>query len=115
MIVVNRYKEGLSIRGHAGYAQHGQDIVCAAVSTLTQALIRSIEGLTADTIQYDIKPGAVDIKHGNLSANAQLLIDSFFVGVQMVADSYPAYVRVDLIVERNKGKQKNAHRELTKH
>lgn len=94
MIVIDRYKNGLTIRGHAGYAEHGKDIVCAAISTLVQSLVYSVVGLTEDKIQYDIKPGTVDIKHGNLSANAQLLIDSFFVGVQMIADNYPDNVRV---------------------
>lgn len=36
---------------------------------------------------------------------------SFFVGIRMIADNYPANVRVDLLVERKKGKQKNAHQE----
>ena len=94
MIVIHRYKNGLSIRGHAGYAEHGKDIVCAAVSTLVQALIYSIDGLTADEIQYNIKPGMVDIKHGNLSAEAQLLVDSFFVGIRMIADNYPSNVQM---------------------
>ena len=94
MIEINKRKDGLSIRGHANYAEIGKDIVCAAVSTLAQTLIYSIEELTADTISYDIKPGTVDIKHGNLSANAQLLMDSFFLGVQVIADNYPDNVRV---------------------
>ena len=111
MIVITKHENGLSIRGHAHYAEIGKDIVCAAVSSLAQTLIYSIEELTEDEIKYVSKPGTVEIKHGNLSANAQLLIDSFFVGVRMIADNYPDYVGVDLVVERNEGKRKNAHQE----
>lgn len=95
MIVITKHEDGLSIRGHAHYAEIGKDIVCAAVSSLAQTLIYSIEELTEDKIQYVSKPGTVEIKHGNLSANAQLLVDSFFVGVNMIADNYPDNVRVD--------------------
>ncbi len=94
MIQITQYKDGLSIIGHAQYAEIGKDIVCDAVSALAQTLIYSIEELTADKILYDIKPGTVDIKHGDLSADAQLLVDSFFLGVQAIANNYPDNVRV---------------------
>lgn len=95
MIVITQHKNGLSIRGHAHYAEIGKDIVCAAVSTLAQTLIYSIEELTADKIEYVSKPGTVEIKYGDLTDGAQLLLNSFFVGVQMIADNYPDNVRVD--------------------
>ena len=94
MTQIIRHDNGITVSGHAGYAEPGKDIVCAAVSTLAQTLIASIEDLTQDQITYVIQPGTVDIKHGNLSEQAQLLIDSFFIGCQMVAEQYPEYVRV---------------------
>lgn len=89
MIEVHRHNDGVTITGHANYAEPGQDIVCAAVSVLVQTLIQSIEDLCTDRIEYDMSAGLVDIKHGNLSAQAHLLMDSFFIGVQMIADEYP--------------------------
>lgn len=89
MIEISRFEGGITIKGHAGYAPLGQDIVCAGVSTLAQTLIASIEALTEDAIQYDIQPGWVEIKFGKLSASTKLLIASFFVGVEMIADNYP--------------------------
>ena len=80
--------------GHANYAAHGKDIVCAGVSTLVQTMIQSIEELTADKIQYSMSPGTVDIKFGNLSEQAQLLVDSFFVGAQLIAGEYPDNVKI---------------------
>lgn len=94
MIKIHRHDNGVSVNGHANYAEPGRDIVCAAVSTLTQNLIVSLEALTKDEIQYDMQPGAVVIRHGNLSDGGKLLVDSFFVGVQMVSRGYPDYVQV---------------------
>lgn len=85
-------KWSIEITGHAGYAPHGQDIVCAGVSTLVQTLVQSIDELTNDAIEYYMVAGKVIITHGNLSATAQSLVDSFFVGVQMIADTYPDHV-----------------------
>lgn len=89
MIVVTRNEDGISVKGHANYAEPGKDIVCAGVSILVQTLIQSIEEQTTDQIQYSISPGSVDIKHGKLSERAQVLMASFFVGIRMIADEYP--------------------------
>lgn len=92
--MVQREKNKIKITGHAGYAPIGQDIVCAGISTLVQNLIESIETLTSDQIKYVSQPGLVEIKHGDLSADAKLLIDSFFVGVGLIAETYPDNVRI---------------------
>ena len=94
MIVIKKAAGSVSITGHANYAPHGQDIVCAAISTLVQTLIQSVEDLCTDTISYHLQPGSVEIKHGNLTKDAQLLLDSFFIGVYMIANSYPNHVEV---------------------
>ena len=95
MIAVNVRLDGITIEGHAGYAEAGKDIVCAGVTALTQTLIKSIEDLTSDTIQYDIMPGRGDIHYGNLSEEGKLLVDSFFIGVCLIADEFPDCVRIE--------------------
>lgn len=94
MIVVTRCDSGITIEGHAGYAPRGQDIVCAGISTLVQTLIQSFEDLCTDEITYHLKPGWVEIKHGDLSAKGTVLVDSFFIGVYMIADRYSDHVKV---------------------
>ena len=37
--------EGFSLKGHAGYAEYGSDIVCSAVSMLTINTLNSIKNL----------------------------------------------------------------------
>lgn len=82
------------ISGHAGYAPTGSDIVCAGVTALTQELIRSMEGLTDDRIETDIGSGMASIQFGDLSEKGRLLIDSFFIGICMIAEEFPDYVRI---------------------
>lgn len=94
MIEASVQKDEIRVLGHSGYAPPGQDIVCAAVSTLTQGLIASIEGLTDDRPDYTIAPGVFILKIKDLSEKSKLLVDSFFVGICGVADAYPDYVRI---------------------
>lgn len=94
MILIDRRERTINIDGHANYAEPGRDIVCAGVSALVQTLIQSIEELTSEKIQYDMMPGTVHIQFGDLSERARLLVDSFFVGVSLIAEAYPDYVKI---------------------
>ncbi len=96
MVVITKHRNGISVEGHAGFAPSGQDIVCAAVSTLFQTLVWSIEELAGDKIKYEFADGRSWIKcDGNLSEDAHLLMRSFFIGIEAIRDAYPEYVRID--------------------
>lgn len=94
MIVVKVRENSLTIYGHAGYAEFGKDIVCAAVSALTQSFIKSVETLTTDKLKYKISSGNAVILHGDLSEKSQTLLDSFFIGICMIANEFPENVRI---------------------
>lgn len=96
MITVNMTTNTIKVRGHANYAPHGQDIVCAGVTALTQTLVESLETLTGNEIKCDMSPGRVDIEIGNPDEDAQLLMDSFLVGIEMIADEFPEHIRVEI-------------------
>ncbi len=95
MIEIATEEAEIRVTGHAGFAPQGQDIVCAGISTLFQNLIWSIEELTSDKIEYGISPGYSWVRHNkDLSEEAILLIESFFIGVNSIADAYPECVAV---------------------
>lgn len=95
MITIIISTDRVKIRGHASYAPRGQDIVCAGITALTQTLIESIETLTDSKILYDVSPGRVDIEIKNSGKATRLLVDSFFIGVKLIADEFPDNVRVE--------------------
>lgn len=85
-----RFRPGnITVTGHAGAGPPGHDLVCAAVSTLVQTLVSSLEELTYDKIKSEIQPGRVVIEYRSLSAHGHWLVDSFFVGIQGVMESHP--------------------------
>ena len=94
MIVIRVREDGVTIEGHANYAEYGKDIVCAGMTALMRTLVKSIEDLTEDEIEYEISSGKVDIHFRDLSEESKLLVDSFFVGVFMIANEYPEYVKI---------------------
>lgn len=95
MIAVHISADGIVIDGHAGFAEKGKDVVCAAVTVLAFNLINSMEALTEDSIEYLAdEPGHIEIEFKNLSEQGKLLIDSFFIGIGEVSRAYPEYVQI---------------------
>lgn len=94
MIDVQISDNKITVSGHAEHAPPGQDIVCAAVSVLVQTLAASINGLTGDKIEHDIRLGRAVIRYEDLTERSRLLVESFLVGVSGVAASYPECVKI---------------------
>ena len=82
---------GFQCMGHAGYADYGQDIVCAAVSVLVVNTINSIEEFTDDAIAYEVKEENGDVRFeftGDISSESKLLVESMLLGLRGVEQEY---------------------------
>lgn len=88
---------GFSSRGHAGYAEEGFDIICAAVSALTLNTINSIERFTEDAFQAEAADGMLRWKftEKELSKETILLMDSLVMGLENIQESYgKKYIKI---------------------
>ena len=88
---------GFSSKGHAGYAEEGYDIICAAVSVLTVNTINSIEKFTEDAFKAEAKDGMVRWKFTELplSKEANLLMDSLVLGLKDIQGNYgKKYIKI---------------------
>lgn len=78
----------MEVSGHAYYAESGKDIICAAVSALTFTLLYSLESLSEDLVSATMNEGHMKIEIKNVSEQGKLLIDSFFIGISAIAETY---------------------------
>lgn len=80
----------LQASGHAGYAEKGSDIVCAAVSALMQTLAYSVDGGTVTRSQDDCNILTVQAEQSfDNMAKFELVTD----GLMLLAKQYPKNVR----------------------
>ena len=82
---------GFKCKGHSGFAEHGSDIVCAAISMLTINTINSIEKLTFDkfALEEDEIKGLIKLRFSRTATDkSSLLMDSYILGIQNLIDSY---------------------------
>ena len=92
----NQYK-GFDISGHAGYDAYGKDIICSAVSVLSQNAVNSIESFTKDKFNVNIEQsGDLWFRFiGNISRESILLLDSMILGFSSVREAYGSqYIEV---------------------
>ena len=82
---------GFVSEGHSGFAEEGEDIVCAAVSVLTINTVNSIERLTDARILCDEDPDYARISFETPDyehADVQLLLQSMALGLRDIEQSY---------------------------
>ncbi len=87
--------KGFDIRGHAGYAWQGRDIVCAAISMLASNTINSIEKYTDLNIKYDSDERRTRIRFvikDRPNDESELLMNSMILGLSELEKNYKKYV-----------------------
>ena len=84
----NNYK-AFSCSGHAGYAEHGQDIVCAAVSILVINTANAIDELTNNVFSATQDDGIINFVFKDVpDEKAKLLMDAMILGLNEIQKLY---------------------------
>ncbi|MCI9564437.1 MAG: ribosomal-processing cysteine protease Prp [Eubacterium sp.] len=89
---------GFRIEGHAGYADEGEDIICAGISVLAINFVNSIEGLTSDKFsQFEHEDdGIIDFEFTDTISNeAEILIKSLVLGLEQLEKEYKDFISLD--------------------
>ena len=89
---------GFRALGHAGYAEQGEDIVCAGISILTINCVNSIERFTEDffTLNTDEETGLIDFQFSRKpSEKSQLLMDSLVLGLEDLEREHNSFLLLD--------------------
>ena len=85
---------GFRVTGHAGYAESGQDIVCAAV---TSACMLAANIIT-DGFHISAKAGAEDnvmlCIADNADERADAVVDMLVQQLEMICDEYPGTINI---------------------
>ena len=88
---------GFKTEGHAGYAEEGSDVVCAAISMLVINTINSIEMFTVDDceIMTDEDNAVISLMTDlQQSSETRILLKSLELGLNQVAQGNPDYLSI---------------------
>lgn len=111
MINITFYNDGeiiskVSVEGHGGYGDPGEDIVCSAVSMLTITIINGIEEIIGlRDMEREVRAGYTSFtlpqaQSPTQAIQLQTLMDTFHLGVRATEEAYGEYVKV---IEKSTG------------
>ena len=89
----DKIEKGIEIKGHAGYGEYGQDIICAAVSSLALNMANSVEEFTDDHFEGSVSDDGGYFSFSfpdEISPESQLLMKSLILGLQIIQRDYGA-------------------------
>lgn len=100
-------KEGRIVRvvchGHTGYAEAGQDIVCAAVSAVLQSAALGVMQVAGAKVQYstDEAKGHLSLSLGEgladgVQHDAEVILRTALLSIQDIAAEYSQFVKVEV-------------------
>ena len=92
---------GYRANGHSGYAEAGADIVCAAISALTQTTLNGLKNVLKAPVMFDQDDDGAFIE-ASLTPEAseaeiqqaQLLLVTLEEGLQAIQREYPRNLRI---------------------
>ncbi|ADL07530.1 ribosomal-processing cysteine protease Prp [Thermosediminibacter oceani] len=90
----------LLIRGHAGYAEYGKDIVCAAVSALAETAVLGIEEVAGVNVSPVKREGYFHLtipedESEDKLARVGIILDTIVIGLKDIAKTYPSHIKVE--------------------
>lgn len=88
---------GFVVKGHSGYAESGNDLVCASISILVYTVLNSLNevaGVAEEDMDVNIdeKKGFTSLKLKKVDYSTEVIFNVFIVGITMLAESYSDYV-----------------------
>ena len=91
---------GIELKGHAGYGEEGEDIICAAVSALVLNAAGSVEAFTEDEFTGEAAQEGGDFSFhftGEISPGSKLLMKSRVFGLENIREEYgEQYINIRL-------------------
>ncbi len=91
---------GFKAIGHSGYAPHGEDIVCAAISALTQSAVNGLLEVACVKTNYIISEGFIACRIDNKKSSeqavhdAEIILGSMYMGLKSIGLNYGNYLKI---------------------
>ncbi|HHT36546.1 MAG: ribosomal-processing cysteine protease Prp [Candidatus Wallacebacter cryptica] len=84
---------GFSAEGHTGFADRGEDIVCAAISVLTQTAVIGLQQELGLKVDVEIKDGLLQCRlpvqvDDRLWQQSQVILRVMYAGLRAILQEY---------------------------
>jgi len=96
---------GFKACGHCGFAPAGEDIVCAAVSVLTQTAVLGLCHYLANKVDVEVKDGFLNCRARPVTAKdieqTEVILQTMYLGLAAIKENYGKYLEISKEVYSN--------------
>jgi len=90
---------GFKVTGHADFGKHGKDIVCSAVSMLTQTTIIGLLKVAEIQAVYEISEGLLQCMLPEKLSDLQkiqshVLLETMYEGLKNIKENYTKHIEI---------------------
>ncbi|MFI3284428.1 MAG: ribosomal-processing cysteine protease Prp [Erysipelotrichaceae bacterium] len=85
----------IQVKGHANYAQHGEDLVCAGVSSIMIGLLNALDEYKKD-VDMSVNEGFIEILVNDIKdKDLQLMLQVALIQLKTMEESYSNYIGIE--------------------
>jgi uncharacterized protein YsxB (DUF464 family) len=89
------------IKGHSNYDVYGSDIVCSAISVLTQTTLIGLQSIAEINVAYTMEDGYLDCEMPVVVENEKLIkanaiLDTMVLGLSNIKKNYSSYIHMEI-------------------
>lgn len=86
---------GVTVSGHAGYAEYGQDIVCASVTSAVQLTANGITEILKAPCNVRMDKNRISIELGrDAGQDAEAFLQALSLHLSVLAEDYPNTISI---------------------
>ncbi len=87
---------GFTISGHTNKAEHGKDVLCAAISTASQMTVCGIVEVAKIKAKVKIKSGFLSLELEEATEQTELLIKTLYKTLCSICENEKKYVKLEV-------------------
>lgn len=85
----------VEIRDHAGYADAGQDLVCAGVSSIAVGMMNALDEMVPEACDFVLKEAYIKIETILQDETAGILLKGMYYQLSTMQESYADYITIN--------------------
>lgn len=90
---------GFSVKGHAYFAPHGEDIVCAAVTSAVQMTANTITDVVGQSASVSVSENEIIITEFVPSRTINIIIEGLKLHLKTIKEDYPETIKINTMEE----------------
>ncbi|MEG0469398.1 MAG: ribosomal-processing cysteine protease Prp [Longicatena sp.] len=85
----------ITVVGHADSGPHGQDLVCAGVSSITFGMMNALDELVNGACDFNISESQINIRLQQESKEAQMLLEAYVIQLRTLEENYQNNIKLN--------------------